>query len=222
MNWKAIRTDSYWMIGAYTFLFALAVIHTDYQDHQDLVDGIRKYQQKNIALSKTLTPELEGQILGDVAGEWPEPEGKVARIAFVIKIKNHGAPSVVDNWRARITIPDGRVIFPPPNMVTAPRLIFRSPNRSDPVVLYNEDSLLLKSDQLIPTNGQTTGWVMFRLDGLSVSDLVTGTKVELWFQDSLDKEYSLVQTARVDTISGPNGWPGMKVPTSPIGPETRK
>jgi hypothetical protein len=60
------------------------------------------------------------------------------------------------------------------------------------------------------------------LDGISVSDLATGIKVAVWFQDSLNKEYSVVQTASVATISGPNAWPGMRVPTSPIRPDTRR
>jgi hypothetical protein len=36
VNWKAIQKDSYWMGGFYLLLFAWAVIHTVYQDHQNL------------------------------------------------------------------------------------------------------------------------------------------------------------------------------------------
>jgi hypothetical protein len=91
VNWKGIEKDTLWLIGAYLVLFGWAVVHTVYQDHEDLLARVKELSHP------PGIPDLQVDFEGIMTG-YGVDNGDY-RAAFGVQISNPtGPPRALENF----------------------------------------------------------------------------------------------------------------------------
>jgi hypothetical protein len=116
-------------------------------------------------------------------------------VTFVLTIFNSGTPSIIRNWRLKITGPDGETLFPPAvNFIEPGGEFFTNTLATGEVVLRKlKDNFIAEAGAVpIEKGGKRSGFVTFQVDETTREYLMSSaTKYDLSFWDINRKEYPL-------------------------------
>jgi hypothetical protein len=191
---KAVRNGGI-LAAFYVALFCWAIVHTVYQDHQDLVASKRSERgalnDANRRLDSLTMPNLSGKIESTLTA--PTGEGnKATLLTAIASIRNLGAPTILYGWDASLKLKDGRIV--PGRMVPMPAegLVRLGIGPSDDYVIreYVADHLFVKtSDHPITQGGGATGWMQVLFD-VPTSEVALST-LSIMFSDINAKPHTL-------------------------------
>ncbi len=165
-------------------------------------------------IDKTLTPQLEAEILVRASGEYKDNLSPSTALTYVIEITNKGANSVAKDWGLVVSAVDGMTftVFPS----HAPQFTLGIDGMQGRV-LDAKDNLNDKTFKPL-TNGETIrGFLLFVIPiDRNLID-VEGTKAIIRYKDSQGKNYELFDdffpSARKQVITG--HIPGMEMRIEP-------
>ncbi len=139
-----------------------------------------------------LQPELQGHIVNVFVGGVGTDTNNTNEgvLTIEIAIDNLGSPSIVDGYNLNVklvgatsTINDIQPRFPLPAKIS---------DQGKTIFVFNTstDAIYEKTAQPIQSGAQTTGWVLFVVPGVTLSELGSpGTWIGLDYQDITGKHY---------------------------------
>jgi hypothetical protein len=174
-------------VGLFVITFLFASFFLAWRDEHN------NYLRTSEELQKIKSPILTGEIMTSaviaptVGGSLTETEKITDNdtvLMLVVRIKNQGAPTILDNWRLTVTYPgmapkEAILLTPPPGTMLGPKpadLTFSSADFLPDKTITNP----------IPTGGAVTGNLMFLVRGISPAapiEVVKGAQLDLYFKD---------------------------------------
>ena len=112
------------------------------------------------------------------------------QVAFMLTIFNEGAPSVIRNWKLKVSGPDREDIFPPAALLTRGVQTNFSPS-GEKTILDKKNSFVEDAGNYpIERGGKRTGFIIFVINDTSRAYLESHeTKYDLSFWDITGKKY---------------------------------
>ena len=155
LNWKSIKKDTSWLIGAYLVLFGWAVVHNVYDDHESLLTA-------NSELRTTLSAQLK--LVGKIDSVSMAPVNSTECLFTInASVNNLGEPTLLEHWRAELKLKDGTTIhgmdLPAPLPEFRTTLLYGSDNKAGAVLLGTDDLINLTKPNPIVTGGGVSGWI---------------------------------------------------------------
>jgi hypothetical protein len=151
-------------------------------DRAKLATDIRRLE------AEKSNPELVGEILQTTGGHIPERPDDLALFVNV-GVGNKGAPSIVDHWRAWVTVNGARREA---RFLAIPKNATLALNDGRTIVLDAGDAIYEKTMERIETGALTRGWLMLLVEGLNHASefFVAGNGVDVAFHDFRGIQYS--------------------------------
>jgi hypothetical protein len=200
VNWKSVRTDSAYMIGAYALLLGCAVVHIVYVDHEDLVGSNSRLRAEIAQYKDNSSPKLGGWINVTNLRRKPSRIDQLLLVDGIIT--NQGAPTAITDMSLKIRFGDGHTITG--EISPAPLDPVQLSSRTDahgPLFLEPQDYWTqVEKNNLIPTGGDRRGWLYAAFTDVTTKTLEDShATVVFTVTDITGRAWSLEQSISEDS-----------------------